>query len=104
MYGITDIGRHRRQNEDYFLVSPEKEVLIAADGMGGHKAGDVASRMVVEFLNESLSLPILKQIRNNQELIKKTLVNLMSEANRRIRQTAERRSPGWATTPQRRTP
>jgi len=88
MYGITDVGRHRRQNEDYFLVNPEKEILIAADGMGGHRAGDVASRMAVEFINDSLSLPMLKKIRNNQELIKETLINLMSEVNQKIRQAA----------------
>ena len=89
MYGITDIGRNRRQNEDYFLVSPEKELLIAADGMGGHNAGDVASRMTVEFLDASLSLSVLKDIRSKPVLIKETLLNLMSEANRKIIHTAK---------------
>jgi len=88
MYGITDIGRHRRRNEDYFSISPEKDVLIAADGMGGHKAGDVASRMAVEFLNNSLSLPMVKKIRNNPELIKDTLLELLRQANRKIIQAA----------------
>ncbi len=46
----TDVGRARQQNEDSFLVSTASGVWAVADGMGGHSAGDLASRTVVEEL------------------------------------------------------
>lgn len=51
-YGKTDIGANRKMNQDYFYVSTEPigslpNIFIVADGMGGHKAGDVASREAV---------------------------------------------------------
>lgn len=52
-YARTDIGRARRINQDYVFASSEpigtlSNLFIVADGMGGHKAGDYASRFAVE--------------------------------------------------------
>jgi PPM family protein phosphatase len=44
----TDIGRKKRSNEDTFHISPELQLYIVADGMGGHAAGEVASAQAVE--------------------------------------------------------
>jgi len=48
--GFTDKGRVRGHNEDSFLDAPQQSLWVVADGMGGHTAGDVASKMIVERL------------------------------------------------------
>jgi protein phosphatase len=46
--GVTDVGRLRRQDEDAFLVDAESGLFAVADGVGGSRAGDVASRLAVD--------------------------------------------------------
>lgn len=49
-YGQTDVGRKRKLNEDSFVVDTEINLFAVCDGMGGHNAGEVASRMAIETL------------------------------------------------------
>lgn len=54
-FSITDIGRKRKVNQDYVYTSEEPvgglpNLFIVADGMGGHKAGDFASKLTVETM------------------------------------------------------
>src|SRR5436305_6505090 len=51
-YGLTDVGRQRQHNEDTFLVEDEAKLFLVADGMGGHAAGEIASRIAVDSINE----------------------------------------------------
>ena len=49
---MTDVGRKREMNQDYVYVTdkpvgPFPNLLVVADGMGGHKAGDFASKYTV---------------------------------------------------------
>lgn len=58
-FGITDVGKKRSMNQDSIFFSDEpvgslKNLYIVADGMGGHKAGDVASRTAIEAATEYL--------------------------------------------------
>lgn len=59
--GNTDVGMKRKHNEDNFLLVPEQDLFVVADGMGGHNAGEVASAMAVEsiasFFQESVGDP-----------------------------------------------
>jgi len=54
MAGKTDTGLKRDHNEDFIAWDAERGLALLADGMGGHKAGDVASRMSVEHIEKSL--------------------------------------------------
>jgi protein phosphatase len=51
--GLTDQGRVRGNNEDAVWVDSELGLLIVADGMGGHKAGEVASGMAVTTVHDN---------------------------------------------------
>ena len=65
VYGKTDPGRVRRNNEDSFFVSEGPvgifdQLMVVADGMGGHMLGEVASQTAVQafanFVNEAVEL------------------------------------------------
>ena len=50
-YAKTDIGKAREMNQDFYYVSEERNgmrLCILADGMGGYKGGEIASKLAVE--------------------------------------------------------
>ena len=58
-YSATDIGRKRQLNQDYVFSSAKPlgnmpNLFIVADGMGGHNAGDFASKVTVETMLQEI--------------------------------------------------
>lgn len=54
--GISNIGLHRKKNEDSFLIDKEKNLFVVCDGMGGHKGGDTASQLAITILNQNIDI------------------------------------------------
>jgi serine/threonine protein phosphatase PrpC len=65
---LSDIGNFRKINEDYldYYVDNMKRIYVIADGMGGHNAGDIASKVAVEnTINYLNSLPEIIDLEDN---------------------------------------
>ena len=97
-FSITDIGRKRNINQDYIYTSEEPvgnlpNVFIVADGMGGHNAGDYASKVTVETMLAEMQSSFEK----NPTLIFRRAIE---EANEVIRRRAgeDKKLEGMGTT------
>lgn len=93
---LSDTGRVRALNEDAVAVDGEHGIAVIADGMGGHRAGEVASRMALDLLMERLPAKI-RQFRAGarQPMPLQFAEQIIAEANRAV-YTAARQQTGCA--------
>ena len=75
-YGVTDPGSVRQNNEDYYLVLPDRGLYLLADGMGGAQAGEHASKLAADTVSEFLD--------GKDKIDAATLAAAFEEANRRV--------------------
>jgi len=100
--GYTDKGIRREHNQDHIGFDSERGIAVLADGMGGHKAGEVAARMAVQFVLQKLKSLTLQEtsvsITGSQLL--EFVSNTISSSNVEIfrAQEAEEAYKGMGTT------
>jgi PPM family protein phosphatase len=80
-FAMSDKGCVRSNNEDYCLVEPERGLFVLADGMGGAKAGEKASRLAVDTVAEIID--------SAPQLDSQVLLTAVEEANRRVLAAAQ---------------
>ncbi len=59
--GSTDVGKRRRNNEDSLFLDDDIKLYCVADGIGGHSAGEVASRLVVDTMRDVMKISRFKR-------------------------------------------
>ena len=100
--GYTDTGLRREYNQDHIGFDQELGIAVLADGMGGHKAGEIAAHMAVKFVLEKLRKFVLQE--NSVSITGSQLLefvsNTISSSNAEIysAQEAEEAYKGMGTT------
>ena len=77
----TNVGNYRKNNEDSYLINESKNLYILADGMGGHLAGERASKMATEIIASDFeNAREVKKIEDAIEILSSSI----RDANRKI--------------------
>lgn len=93
-YRNTDVGMHREKNEDYYKVCTYGgyNIYIVADGMGGYYGGEIASKLAVQTVQESIEDAIDKKLIESPNGIGLTIIDAIKRANTKIFEFAKQDS------------
>jgi len=81
-FGRSDVGKVRSNNEDAFFTTDREGIFLVADGMGGHKAGEIASGLAGDVISSRLA-----KITNGDN-IEAVIREAFLAANEKVRNTA----------------
>jgi protein phosphatase len=100
LYARSDIGLVRTNNEDSYFTDVARGLAIVADGMGGHAAGEVASKITVDTMSECVKSPNSFWPFGRATRERECIVRAIRLANRRVRDAAAQDSAlaGMGTT------
>jgi protein phosphatase len=82
--GVTDVGRDRDENEDSYIVEPESGLFIVSDGMGGHRGGKLAAKIVTEDLSAMIDAGLHKMRSSSTRAVRRMLGTAIMEQNRHL--------------------
>ena len=99
----TETGMVRKKNEDYCLIDEEKGIFIVADGVGGHKQGEVASLLATAIIYKYIcdNSPDFSTSDLSEDIIKQHLITAVNKAHYGILKEVEEKGQeyqGMATT------
>ncbi len=99
-YGLSHIGWGRKNNEDFFRLLPQFQSFFLADGMGGHRAGEIAAEEAINCLSSFIEDFFLKQSLTSLDEICQSLEEIICKANDHVFQLGEkhRQYEGMGTT------
>lgn len=82
----TNVGNYRKNNEDSYYVNESKNLYVLADGMGGHLAGERASKMATEIIGQDLAKD--REIKSIDDAIE-ILLSSIRDANKKIFESSQ---------------
>lgn len=104
-FAVSHPGRRRSNNEDAYLIDRQMRLFVVCDGMGGHAAGEVASRMAVETVHTSMSRlfaqgSLRSETFEQRQALRKHIAQMVFEAGQKIFQAgkANAQQKGMGTT------